>query len=270
VTASHSNVFAIREDGVLFSMGRNVAFEGQLGRGANPGLLNTLQSVTTTHTDWTYISASRDHVLALRENGQLWAWGSNGQGQLGTGHTANSTVPIQVFGAVFYRIGAGSNFSVGINAAGGLLTWGGNNHGQLGIGIAGTANTLIPTVRNINIGSQTWSFVRMGQTSHVLAVTSGGEIWSWGGNGFGQVGTGDNTGPVLTPARRENFRDVDGNTITVGRFVTSIAGGSFSFAIQEDGRMFGWGHNTYGTLGLGFFLPADGFVGNPTLVLPQP
>ena len=84
-----------------------------------------------------------------------------------------------------------------------------------------------------------------------------------------QVGTGDNTTPVLTPARREVFRDVDGNTVTVGRFATSIAGGSFSFAIQEDGRMFGWGHNTFGMLGLGFFSPVNGFVGDPTLVPSQ-
>jgi len=277
VAASHSNVFAIREDGALFSMGRNQ--QGQLGRGeATGGTLDTLEPVTTSHTDWTYISASQGHVMALRENGELWAWGLNGDGQLGRGanNTVNSAVPIQVAGT-FYRVAAGTNFSVGIDMVGRLLTWGGNANGQLGTGNTTADNSNAPVVRPIDIGSQTWSFVRMGQTSHVLAVTSGGEIWSWGNNNLGQVGTGVSGGNVVTPARRENFVDVDGNPVTVGRFATSIAGGSFSLAIQEDGRMFAWGHNTFGMLGLGFFSPDippnppnnNGFVGNPTLVLPQ-
>jgi alpha-tubulin suppressor-like RCC1 family protein len=38
----------------------------------------------------------RDHSLALKGDGTVWAWGSNSDGQLGDGTTANRNTPVQV------------------------------------------------------------------------------------------------------------------------------------------------------------------------------
>ena len=35
-------------------------------------------------------------MLVLTDDGLLYAWGYNGNGQLGTGNTTNSTIPVQV------------------------------------------------------------------------------------------------------------------------------------------------------------------------------
>jgi len=35
-------------------------------------------------------------LLALTDDGLLYAWGYNNNGQLGTGNTTNSAVPLQV------------------------------------------------------------------------------------------------------------------------------------------------------------------------------
>ncbi len=47
-------------------------------------------------TDWSYVAAGYDHVLAIRADGTLWAWGRNHRGQLGDGTTVNKNVPTQI------------------------------------------------------------------------------------------------------------------------------------------------------------------------------
>ena len=46
----------------------------------------------------TALAAGDAHTVALRQNGTLWAWGYNGQGQLGDGTVMNRTSPVQVLG----------------------------------------------------------------------------------------------------------------------------------------------------------------------------
>src|ERR1035437_1828044 len=42
------------------------------------------------------IAAGNAHSLALTSDGQVWAWGANYFGELGTGDLVNRTVPVQV------------------------------------------------------------------------------------------------------------------------------------------------------------------------------
>ena len=46
-----------------------------------------------TDTDWTNISAGGYHTLAIKSDGTLWAWGHNGNGQLGLGTTTQMNSP---------------------------------------------------------------------------------------------------------------------------------------------------------------------------------
>jgi PKD repeat protein len=61
-------------------------------------------------TGITAIAGGFDHSLALKNDGTVWAWGENGQGQLGDGTRNNSNVPVQIAsapGTVFIKIAAG-------------------------------------------------------------------------------------------------------------------------------------------------------------------
>jgi alpha-tubulin suppressor-like RCC1 family protein len=49
------------------------------------------------------VAAGGAHVVALKEDGTVWAWGNNGAGQLGDGSTASSTTPVQVSGLTFCK-----------------------------------------------------------------------------------------------------------------------------------------------------------------------
>jgi alpha-tubulin suppressor-like RCC1 family protein len=44
------------------------------------------------------IAASDEHVVVLRSDGTVWAWGRNLSGQLGNGTNIDSSVPVQVIG----------------------------------------------------------------------------------------------------------------------------------------------------------------------------
>ena len=45
---------------------------------------------------WQTVSAGMDHTISLRADGTLWAWGFNGDGQLGDGTTAYKNSPLQI------------------------------------------------------------------------------------------------------------------------------------------------------------------------------
>lgn len=80
------------------------------------------------------IAAGGTHALALTNDGRIFAWGSNGSGQLGLGTTtATYTSPVEVTAVTgVVAIGAGANHSLAVLGDGRLFTWGANSSGQLG------------------------------------------------------------------------------------------------------------------------------------------
>jgi alpha-tubulin suppressor-like RCC1 family protein len=77
VAAAYHTV-ALREDGTLWSWGRNDS--GQVGNGTFTST-NTPQPILTNVT-WKAVAAGANHTVALREDGTLWTWGDNLYGQI--------------------------------------------------------------------------------------------------------------------------------------------------------------------------------------------
>ncbi len=68
------------------------------------------------------------------------------------------------------------------------FTWGANSYGQLGNGDNTGVSQLSPIhVLPIQVSLTRVAGISAGGT-HTLAFTSGGNVWSWGNNGFGQLG----------------------------------------------------------------------------------
>lgn len=87
----HTQSFFIKNDGSLWVCGPNSY--GALGLGLNDTTTLTIQNTPVqvgTSNNWKSISNGIDHVVALKNDGSLWAWGNNFLGQLGNG--ANTTV----------------------------------------------------------------------------------------------------------------------------------------------------------------------------------
>lgn len=97
-----------------------------------------------------------------------------------------------------------------------------------------------------------WLDVAVGNTSSI-ALDEDGLLWGWGTNGSGEVGNGTTT-PQVEPVRI----DVAGVT-----FTDVEASESSSYAIDRTGRLWAWGSNADGRLGIGSGASA---VNTPTLV----
>jgi alpha-tubulin suppressor-like RCC1 family protein len=119
-----------------------------------------------------------------------------------------------------------------------VASWGLNNTSQLGDG----TTTSRSRYGDIGAGNDVVQ-VAAGYGSpsgHGLAVRSGGTVWAWGANSFGQLGDG-------TTTSRSAPAQVPGLT-----GVTQVAGGcNHSLALRSDGTVWAWGGNGVGQLGRG-------------------
>ncbi|MEO8065912.1 MAG: GLUG motif-containing protein [Candidatus Doudnabacteria bacterium] len=183
---------------------------------------------------WISVSAGERFVLAIKDDGTLWAWGNNFSGQLGQGDNIPLSFPTQVGADTDWQsVSAGSAHSLAIKTDHTLWAWGDNSSGQLGQG--DTVNLSDPT----QVGADTdWQSVSAG-TGHSLAIKTVGTLWAWGDNENGQLGLADND-PRDIPIQ-----------VGIGTLWQSVsAGAAHSLAIKTDQTLWAWGDNSSGQLGL--------------------
>jgi len=119
-------------------------------------------------------------ILTLMFLLQLFAWGYNGNGQLGVGNNVNQLTPCKVIGLVgtiTTQIVCGYAHSLALSDAGCLYAWGANSYGQLGTG--NKAHLVTPT----KIGLDKGRFVEIAAChySHLsAAMTATGKVYMWG------------------------------------------------------------------------------------------
>jgi alpha-tubulin suppressor-like RCC1 family protein len=223
---------ALGVDGTLWAWGFNG--NGQLGiNSAN--LSEDLPVQVGTENNWLDVSAGSFHCLALKEDGTLWVWGLNSNGQLGIGNLVQQNAPVQIAADDDWTyIEAGQAHSFAIKENGTLWAWGFNSFGQLGNN--STADLNEPT----QIGNGTdWWMIKAGG-GHSLAIKTDSTLWAWGANFNGQLGAG-NTNAIIVPTNigsDNNWIDID-------------AGFEFSLGVKQDGALLSWGFNGNGQLGNG-------------------
>ena len=209
VAAGEFHSLALRSDGTVVAWGDD-SF-GQLGRGLSGSSVTTPVQVKGARgvgflTDVVAIAAGRNHSLALRSDGILFAWGTNLDGQLGVGVVGGlRTVPTQVAGigsASLDRViavSAGAFHSIALRADGTVAAWGSDLDGQLGNGnFFGNQSTPKVVVNSLGTGSLTNVVAVASGSSHNVAMRGDGSVVSWGANGSGELGDGT-TSPRQSP-----------------------------------------------------------------------
>ncbi|MFF3026416.1 hypothetical protein [Microbacterium sp. NPDC057944] len=235
VAASQSARHGLAEssDHQVYAWGAND--QGQLGDG-------TLTNSTTPHVvvspagvALSEPDAGYGWSLALGSDGGVYAWGTNGRGQLGNGVTTNSSIPVKAAtpaGVTFTQPETGEYTSSALGSDGSIYVW-----GRLpGTSVDATAPVATPAPAGV-------SFVQLsGGNGHILALGSDGVVYAWGSNGFGQLGNGS-LASSATPVAV---------TAPAGVTFTAVAaGGYFSTALGSDGALYSWGMNDSGQLGVG-------------------
>ena len=91
VAAGCYHTIAQKKNSTIYAWGLNV--NGQLGLGAQNITIQETPQRLGSAADLVAVSARETHSVALRRSGILWAWGSNGNGQLGDGTNNNRFLP---------------------------------------------------------------------------------------------------------------------------------------------------------------------------------
>ncbi|MFH1227730.1 MAG: RCC1 repeat-containing protein [Planctomycetota bacterium] len=175
---------ALKTDGSLWAWGNNNY--GQLGDGTTTDVTTGPKLISATGWAGAVIAGGGSHTVAIKSDGSLWAWGYNGEGQLGDGTTTNVTTGPKLISDTGWSVIVGGIYhtTIGIKSDGSLWAWGFNGYGQLGDGTYIDKNT--PT----HIGTDTgWSAIAGGY-DHTIGIKTDGSLWAWGNNNYGQLGDG--------------------------------------------------------------------------------
>eukprot|EP00553_Chaetoceros_curvisetus_P004275 CAMPEP_0204630724 /NCGR_PEP_ID=MMETSP0717-20131115/21103_1 /ASSEMBLY_ACC=CAM_ASM_000666 /TAXON_ID=230516 /ORGANISM="Chaetoceros curvisetus" /LENGTH=539 /DNA_ID=CAMNT_0051648079 /DNA_START=33 /DNA_END=1652 /DNA_ORIENTATION=- len=231
----------------------------------------------------TQIACGRRHTLAIFEGKLAMSWGSGYFGQLGHGidrvyceqPTVIERLMPRYLGGEIVSIAAGGMQSAAIVCADPyqwmhrnklrdvetrVFRWGSNRHGQCAVE-GGKCNVVpYPTPMidafNPETGKKvSFTSLSLGK-SHAVGLTHQGELYSWGSTSAGRCGHGDRNadGVVLKsalkmrngislPKRIEALRNV--------RIVQVTCGDAHTLALSGSGRVFSWGNNSSGQLGVG-------------------
>jgi alpha-tubulin suppressor-like RCC1 family protein len=246
---------AITSTGQLYAFGQN--FEGQLGIDPNLSTSNqtpTLVALPGATGPVTQIAAGQSHSLALTSTGQLYAFGSNLDGQLGLASNSGTSNPnptptlVTLPGATgpVAQVAAGGNHSFALTSTGQLYAFGNNGEGQLGIDAnVGTSHpNPTPTLVTLPGASGSVTQISTGE-SHTLAVTSTGQLYAFGYNAFGQLGNTTNIN-TLNPNPTPTLVTLPGAS---GPVTEGSAGYLHSLAITSTGQLYAFGRNSEGQLG---------------------
>ena len=267
------NAIGIRFDGTVWTWGGNDC--GQLGNGIDTTGYPCLPDLTIptyfesspvmVFNDYsgypfnnvTAVSAGGKHMAALKNDGTLWTWGYNQNGQLGdnTFGDADKSAPVQVKDSSFnnltavIEISAGFDHTMALRSDGTVWACGINSSGQIGDDTLSDRHVATQVVGSGGSGFLSDIGAIDTGTDHSVALANNSTVWAWGDNEWGQVGGGTvfPNHTALTPVQVVDI----GDSGALSNIKTIAAGGFFTLALAYDDTLYAWGRNDYGQLGDG-------------------
>ena len=187
VATGATHTVVLRSDGSVWTWGSN--YYGELGNGRRGAVPMSTPVQVQDIPNVTAIAAGRRYTVALCNDGYVWTWGDNLDGQLGDGTTTNRTTPVEVQGLIdVMAISVGGSHIVALKNDGSVWAWGANDGGRLGDGTSTRRTTPVEVQGLTNVtaiaagGNQT------------VALRNDGSVWTWGVNHSGQLGDGTRDG----------------------------------------------------------------------------
>ncbi|RZF37934.1 hypothetical protein LSTR_LSTR005434, partial [Laodelphax striatellus] len=206
----------------------------------HPSYSEVLSSLRPVH-----IAGGSKSLFVVSHDGKVFACGDSTNGRLGLGHSNNVSVPRQLTALSQYvvkkvAVHSGGKHAMALTIDGKVFSWGEGDDGKLGHGNRVTLEKprLIESlkskrVRDIACGS-----------SHSAAITSSGELFTWGLGEYGRLGHGDS----LIQLKPKCVKAL------LGHHIMKVACGSRdaqTLALSNEGMVFSWGDGDFGKLGRG-------------------
>lgn len=197
------------------------------------------------------------HAMALSMNGHLFAWGHSAYGKLTTTAGINLSAPTDITdhfdlneGEMILTIESGRDHNGLITSEGRVFVFGVNAYGQLGIGekTSPWVTTVIEPydiTEQFDLRENDFIIQLAFGNNHSMALSYFGHIFVWGDNERGQLGTND--AELLIPTDITT----DFGIVPSDKFIDISVGYDHSGAMSLEGRVFVFGENYSGQLGLG-------------------
>ncbi|KAK9811244.1 hypothetical protein WJX72_000524 [[Myrmecia] bisecta] len=222
---------------------------GRLGHGIEclseefPRLCAALPEISVSH-----VICGGAHTTVTTAEGNVWAFGLNDAGQLG--HSVEATfVPVPRIVPLpepVSQVAAGHYHTLFLTQAGNVWACGRNHRGQLGVSGAAACDVRHPIKIPELAGADVVSIAAGAE--HSLAVTRGGEVYSWGCGGHGRLGHGKASIRRLLNRDEKLPRLV--KALAPLRVERLAAGHMHSGCVDSDGYVHVWGYGRFWQLGL--------------------
>lgn len=255
IAAGGYTSFARTVDGSVFAWGNNQtrmlgdASLTELEIADAPMLVSELSDLFITH-----IAAGEATVAAIASDGSVWLWGENGYQQAGVSASSEDVAtPTQKLFSVSYLaqdVVFGDTHTSVLCIDGSLIGFGLNQYGQFG----NNKTTDTPTTAKNNtqnymatFGSQVRITAVAAGSTHMVAMSATGDVYTWGSNRNGQLG-----------GNPENTKVPSAVDFSQEDYAVSVAAGYENTAlIDSEGHLYMWGSNSTGQLGNGGTTDSD-------------
>lgn len=215
-----------------------------LGNGSSAGAI--VPSKVIGGIQFRSVSAGWEQSCGASLDGQLFCWGYNPLGAVGNGTTLDQFAPVAVvFALTFKSFASGFGFTCGISGIDTADCWGDDSAGQLGslgprdtCGATHTPCNLLPDTVATKAGPVLTASSISPAERHTCAVGLDKQVYCWGDNTRGNLGTGITTSEMLPTAANSAVA-----------FAAVSAGPYHTCALSTVGRVYCWGTNLFGELG---------------------
>ena len=262
VAAGDSCSFALTTTGLVYGWGTFRANEGILGFNADtivqrtPTLLSDLKNITS-------IACGANHVLALDKDGNVFAWGSGQQMQLGrkpverTRASGLTPRPLGLPKKQIIRVACGAYHAFALDKKDNVWAWGLNNFGECGLEQdAGQSEATVPKPTKVpELSGKGVTSIKGGE-HHSAAVDGAGNCLVWGRADGAQLGL-----DISVLDDNQVIKDENGRTRIViaptivpeiaGRTKMVTAAGDHTLAVTNDGQAWSWGFSALYQTGQG-------------------
>ena len=263
----------LKSDGTVYTCGMN--YYGELGNGSKTDSKVPVEVSRGAYSGTTYlgdnssnkiisVAMGRYHSIALAEDGTVFTWGFNNDGELGNNTITSSSVPIKVLmgsysGTAFLgdnpsnkiiAVSAGNVHSMALAQDGTVYTWGNYN--------IGNSNTPVKIPMGAYPGT---AYLGDNPGNKIIAVSAGynyslalaedGSVYTWGENIYGQLGNNtiiSSTAPIKVLMGAYSGTKYLGDNLS-NKIISVFAGDGHCIALAQDNMVYSWGRNTNGQLG---------------------